>query len=129
MNFDVCVATPDMMAIVGRLGRILGPRGLMPNPKAGTVTFEVGNAVRELKAGMIEYRVTRDSGIHVAIGKMSFSEEDLLRNFRALMDAIVKARPAAAKGQYLRKVAIASTMGPGIRIDPASVLAFLEERE
>ncbi len=129
MDFDVCVATPDMMAVVGRLGRILGPRGLMPNPKAGTVTFDVGRAVSELKAGKIEYRVTKEAGIHVPIGKLSFSEEALMKNFRALLDAIIKARPSAAKGQYLRKVAVSSTMGPGIRLDPNGVVAALTEKE
>lgn len=117
INFDVVVATPDMMGVVGRLGRILGPRGLMPNPKAGTVTFDIAKAVQEIKAGKVEFRVNRESGIHVAIGKASFSEEDLLANFRALMEAIVRARPAAAKGTYIRRVAISSTMGPGIRVN------------
>lgn len=129
LDFDVAVATPDMMSMVGRLGRILGPRGLMPNPKAGTVTFDVGRAVRELKAGKIEFRVTKEAGIHVPIGKLSFSEEDLYRNFRTLMDAVIKARPAAAKGQYLRKVALAATMGPGIRVDTGAIMAMLAERE
>lgn len=128
INFDVAVATPDMMGVVGRLGRILGPRGLMPNPKAGTVTFEVEKAVKELKAGKIEFRVTKEAGIHVPIGKVSFSESDLLANFRALMDAILKAKPAAAKGQYLRKIACSTTMGPGIRMEPNSVIAFASQR-
>lgn len=121
IDFDVAIATPDMMSMVGRLGRILGPRGLMPNPKAGTVTFEIERAVGEFKAGKVEYRVNRESGIHVPIGKASFSGEALLANFQALMDAIVRARPAAAKGQYLRKVALSSTMGPGVRVDPQSI--------
>ena len=129
LYFDVTVATPDMMGMVGRLGRILGPRGLMPNPKAGTVTFEVGKAVEELKAGKIEYRVDRAAGIHVAIGKASFSAQALLGNFRALMDAIIKARPAAAKGQYLRRVAMSSTMGPGVKINPQVVVNVLTEKE
>ncbi|NMB11159.1 MAG: 50S ribosomal protein L1 [Firmicutes bacterium] len=129
LDFDVTVATPDMMGMVGRLGRILGPRGLMPNPKAGTVTFEVGKAVEELKAGKIEYRVDRAAGIHVAIGKASFSAQALLGNFRALMDAIIKARPAAAKGQYLRRVAMSSTMGPGVKINPQVVVNVLTEKE
>lgn len=126
-NFDVAVATPDMMGTVGRLGRILGPRGLMPNPKAGTVTFDVGKTVKELKAGKIEFRVDKSAGIHVPIGKVSFDEKALLANFRALMDAIIKARPAAAKGQYLRKVALATTMGPGIKVNPLEVQAVLAE--
>jgi large subunit ribosomal protein L1 len=121
IDFDVAIATPDMMSMVGRLGRILGPRGLMPNPKAGTVTFDIERAVAEFKAGKVEYRVNRESGIHVPIGKASFSEEALLANFQALMDAIVRARPAAAKGQYLRKVALSCTMGPGVRVDPQGI--------
>jgi large subunit ribosomal protein L1 len=129
LDFDVTVATPDMMGMVGRLGRVLGPRGLMPNPKAGTVTFEVGKAVQELKAGKIEYRVDRSAGVHVAIGKASFSAQALLGNFRALMDAIIKARPAAAKGQYLRKVAMSSTMGPGVRINPQTIVNVLTEKD
>ena len=118
IDFDAAVATPDMMSVVGRLGRILGPRGLMPNPRAGTVTFEIAKAVQEIKAGKVEFRVNREAGIHVAIGKASFSEEDLLANFRALMEAIVRARPAAARGTYIRRVAVSSTMGPGIRVNP-----------
>ncbi|NLY52479.1 MAG: 50S ribosomal protein L1 [Firmicutes bacterium] len=129
LDFDVSVATPDMMGMVGRLGRILGPRGLMPNPKAGTVTFEVGKAVQELKAGKIEFRVDRAAGIHVAIGKVSFTNEALLANFKTLMDAIIKARPAAARGQYLRKVAVSSTMGPGVRLDPQLVINAVAERD
>ncbi|NLJ87057.1 MAG: 50S ribosomal protein L1 [Firmicutes bacterium] len=129
LDFDVSVATPDMMGMVGRLGRVLGPRGLMPNPKAGTVTFEVGKAVEELKAGKIEYRVDRAAGMHVPIGKASFSSRALLGNLRALLDAVLKARPAAAKGQYLRKVAISSTMGPGVKISPQEVVSILTEKE
>lgn len=125
IDFDVAVATPDMMGIVGRLGRVLGPRGLMPNPRTGTVTFEVAKAVEELKAGKVEFRVNKEAGIHVAIGKASFSEEDLLENLRALLDAIIRAKPQAAKGQYLRKVSIASTMGPGVRISVPEVSDFL----
>lgn len=117
IDFDVAVATPDMMGVVGRLGRVLGPRGLMPNPKAGTVTFDIAKAVEDIKAGKVEFRVNREAGIHVSIGKASFSEEDLLANFKALMDAIVRAKPSAAKGTYLRRVAISSTMGPGVRIN------------
>lgn len=116
-DFDVAVATPDMMGVVGRLGRILGPRGLMPNPKTGTVTFEVGKAVQESKAGKVEFRVNKEAGIHVPIGKVSFTDEQLLENFKTLMDAIVKAKPAAAKGTYVRKLALSSTMGPGLRLN------------
>src|SRR5690625_4191571 len=115
VEFDVAVATPDMMATVGKLGRVLGPKGLMPNPKAGTVTFDIAQAVQEIKAGKVEFRVTRDAGVHVVIGKASFSEEDLFENFRVLLDAILRARPAAAKGTYLRSVTISSTMGPGVK--------------
>ncbi|WP_324668469.1 50S ribosomal protein L1 [Geochorda subterranea] len=125
IDFDVAIATPDMMGLVGRLGRILGPRGLMPNPKAGTVTMEVAKAVREFKAGKVEFRTSREAGVHVPIGKVSFGPERLLNNFRALMDAVVRARPAAAKGQYLRRVAISTTMGPGIKVSPQSVTEWL----
>src|SRR5690554_649810 len=111
-DFDVAIATPDMMGTVGKLGRILGPRGLMPNPKTGTVTFEVAKAVQESKAGKVEFRVNRESGMHVPIGKASFSEEQLLDNFKTLIDAIMKAKPAAAKGAYIRKLSLSSTMGP-----------------
>lgn len=121
IDFDVAIATPDMMALVGRLGRVLGPRGLMPNPKAGTVTFDLERAVKEFKAGKVEYRVNREAGIHVPIGKASFSKEALLGNFRTLMEAIIRAKPAAAKGQYLKKVAVSSTMGPGLKINLADV--------
>ncbi len=124
IDFDVAIATPDMMGLVGRLGRILGPKGLMPNPRAGTVTFDVERAVKEFKAGKVEYRVNREAGIHVPIGRTSFSDEALLENFRTLMEAIVRARPPAAKGQYLRKVAISSTMGPGVKVDPSAVLGM-----
>lgn len=117
-DFDVAVATPDMMGSVGRLGRILGPKGLMPNPKAGTVTFEVGKAVKEIKAGKIEYRVDKTSIVHAPIGKKSFGTEKLLGNFKALMEALIKARPAAAKGQYIKSVVVSSTMGPGIKVNP-----------
>ena len=118
-EFDVVVATPDMMGVVGRLGRVLGPKGLMPNPKAGTVTMDVTKAVQDIKAGKIEYRLDKTNIIHVPVGKASFSEEQLKDNFNTLMDAIVKAKPAAAKGQYLRSVTIASTMGPGVRVNTA----------
>lgn len=125
IDFDVAIATPDMMGMVGRLGRILGPRGLMPNPKAGTVTTDVAKAVREFKAGKVEFRTSREAGVHVPIGKVSFGPERLLNNFRALMDAIVRARPAAAKGQYLRRVAVSTTMGPGIKVSPQAVMEWL----
>ncbi|MGI5876709.1 MAG: 50S ribosomal protein L1 [Dethiobacteria bacterium] len=118
LDFDVAVATPDIMSVVGKLGRILGPRGLMPNPKTGTVTFDVGRAIAEIKAGKVEYRTDKAGNIHVPIGKASFAPEKLLENFYALVEALIKARPAAAKGQYLRNVAISTTMGPGIKISP-----------
>lgn len=117
-DFDVAIATPDMMGVVGKLGRILGPRGLMPNPRTGTVTFEVAKAVQESKAGKVEFRVNKEAGMHVPIGKASFSEEKLYENFVALMDAVVKSRPAAAKGTFIRKVHLSSTMGPGVRVNP-----------
>ena len=116
-EFDVVVATPDMMGVVGRLGRVLGPKGLMPNPKAGTVTMDVTKAINDIKAGKIEYRLDKTNIIHVPIGKASFTEEQLADNFQTLIDAIVKAKPAAAKGQYFRNVTITSTMGPGVKID------------
>ncbi len=121
-DFDIVVATPDMMSVIGRLGRILGPKGLMPNPKAGTVTMDVAGAIRDIKAGKIEYRLDRANIIHCPIGKVSFGTEKLLENFRTLMDAIIRAKPAAAKGQYLRSVVVASTMGPGIKIHPQRIL-------
>ena len=116
-DFDVVVATPDMMGVVGRLGRVLGPKGLMPNPKAGTVTMDVTKAVQDIKAGKIEYRLDKSNIIHVPVGKASFTEEQLVDNFTTLMGAIVKAKPAAAKGQYLRSVTLASTMGPGVKVN------------
>ena len=121
LDFDVVVATPDMMGIVGRLGKILGPKGLMPNPKAGTVTMDVSKAVKEIKAGKIEYRLDKANIIHVAMGKVSFGTQKLRENFDALMGAIIKAKPSASKGQYLKSVAIASTMGPGIKINPLKI--------
>lgn len=121
-EFDVVVATPDMMGVVGRLGRVLGPKGLMPNPKSGTVTFDVAKAISEIKAGKVEYRVDKTSIIHVPIGKKSFGDEKLKVNFKSLMEAVIKAKPAAAKGQYLRSISISSTMGPGVRINPTKVL-------
>lgn len=119
LDFDVVVATPDMMGIVGRLGKILGPKGLMPNPKAGTVTMDVTKAVNDIKAGKIEYRLDKTNIVHVPIGKVSFTDEALQENFTALMDAIVKARPSALKGQYLRSVTLTSTMGPGVKVNVA----------
>jgi len=121
-EFDVVVATPDMMGVVGRIGRILGPKGLMPNPKSGTVTFDVSKALADIKAGKVEYRVDKTAIIHVPIGKGSFDVEKLVQNFHALMEAVVKAKPAAAKGQYIKSVVVSSTMGPGIRINPAKIL-------
>lgn len=121
LDFDVAVATPDMMASVGKLGRVLGPKGLMPNPKTGTVTFEVADAVKEIKAGKIEYRVDKSGIVHAPIGKASFGPEQLLGNFLTLMDAINKAKPTAAKGTYLRSVTVSSTMGPGVKVNPARI--------
>ena len=118
-EFDVVVATPDMMGVVGRLGRVLGPKGLMPNPKAGTVTMDVTKAVNDIKAGKIEYRLDKTNIVHVPVGKASFSEEALQENFNALMDAIVKAKPSALKGQYLRSITLTSTMGPGVKVSVA----------
>lgn len=119
LDFDVVVATPDMMGVVGRLGKILGPKGLMPNPKAGTVTMDVAKAINDIKAGKIEYRLDKSNIVHAPIGKASFTEEQLLENFNALMDAIVKAKPSALKGQYLRSITLASTMGPGVKVSVA----------
>ena len=121
MDFDVVIATPDMMGVVGRLGKVLGPRGLMPNPKAGTVTPDVAKAVTEAKAGKIEYRLDKTNIIHCPIGKVSFGTEKLQENFDALLGAIVRAKPAAAKGQYIRSCVVSSTMGPGVRINPAKI--------
>ena len=122
LDFDVVVATPDMMGVVGRLGRVLGPKGLMPNPKAGTVTMDVTKAVQDIKAGKIEYRLDKSNIVHVPIGKASFTEEQLDENFRALMDAIVKARPSTVKGAYLKSITLASTMGPGVKVNPLKVM-------
>ncbi|MGI6225485.1 MAG: 50S ribosomal protein L1 [Peptococcales bacterium] len=120
-GFDVAIATPDMMGTVGKLGRLLGPKGLMPNPKTGTVTFDVDRAVKEVKAGKIEYRVDKTSIIHAPIGKVSFDVDKLEENFKTLMDVLIKAKPASAKGQYLRSVTVSSTMGPGVKINPLKV--------
>ena len=128
-EFDVAIATPDQMSVVGRLGRILGPRGLMPNPKTGTVTFEVAKAVRDAKAGKLEYRTDRGANVHVPIGKKSFGERQLVENYAALIDEIVRAKPAAAKGRYIRQITLTSTMGPGLRVDPARTRGILEELE
>ena len=122
LDFDVVVATPDMMGVVGRLGRVLGPKGLMPNPMAGTVTMDVTNAVKEIKAGKIEYRLDKSNIIHMPVGKVSFTEEQLTENFNAVMGAIIKARPAAVKGAFLKSVVVSSTMGPGVKINTVKLL-------
>lgn len=127
MDFDVCIATPDMMGVVGRLGKILGPRGLMPSPKAGTVTPDVAKAVNEAKAGKIEYRLDKTNIIHCPIGKVSFGGEKLKENFDTLLNAIIKAKPAAAKGQYIRSCVVASTMGPGVKVNPNKLTAAAAE--
>jgi len=120
-EFDVIVATPDMMGEVGKLGRVLGPKGLMPNPKTGTVTFDVARAVNEIKAGKVEYRLDRNGNVHVPIGKVSFDTEKLVENFSTIFETLLKVKPAAAKGTYMRNVSVTSTMGPGIKVDPSSV--------
>jgi large subunit ribosomal protein L1 len=120
LEFDTAIATPDMMGVVGRLGKVLGPRGLMPNPKVGTVTFDVGKAVREVKAGKVEFRVEKAGIVHVAIGKRSFGPDRLIENAHTLLASLLRAKPAAAKGNYMQSVAVSTTMGPGIRIDPAT---------
>ena len=120
-DFDVVVATPDMMGVVGRLGRVLGPKGLMPNPKSGTVTFDVTKAIEEIKAGKVEYRLDKNNIVHVPVGKVSFGGEKVAENFATLMSAIVKAKPASAKGTYLRSITVASTMGPGVKINAAKI--------
>jgi large subunit ribosomal protein L1 len=128
-DFDVAIATPDQMGNVGKLGRILGPRGLMPNPKTGTVTMDVAKAVGEAKAGKLEYRTDRGANVHVSIGKKSFGERQLVENYAALLDEIVRAKPAAAKGRYIRQITLTSTMGPGIHVDPAKTRGIVEELE
>lgn len=124
LDFDVAVATPDIMSVVGKLGRILGPRGLMPNPKTGTVTFDVSRAISEIKAGKVEYRTDKAGNIHVPLGKISFTEEKLLENFFTVIEALIKAKPAAAKGQYLRSISISTTMSPGIKINSQKAAAL-----
>lgn len=126
-DFDVAIATPDQMGVVGRLGRILGPRGKMPNPKTGTVTFDVGKAVQDSKGGKLEYRTDRGANVHVAIGKKSFGERQLLENYATVLDEIMRARPAAAKGRYVKGITLTTTMGPGIHVDPARVRDIVEE--
>jgi large subunit ribosomal protein L1 len=128
-DFDVAIATPDQMGNVGKLGRILGPRGLMPNPKTGTVTMDVGKAVRDAKAGKLEYRTDRGANVHVAIGKKSFDERQLVENYAALVDEIIRAKPAAAKGRYIRQITLTSTMGPGIHVDPQRTRGIVDELE
>jgi large subunit ribosomal protein L1 len=126
-DFDVAIATPDQMGNVGKLGRVLGPRGLMPNPKTGTVTFDVAKAVQDAKGGKLEYRTDRGACVHVSIGKRSFDEQSLLENYAALVEEIVRAKPAAAKGRYIHQVTLATTMGPGLKVDPTRVRGILEE--
>jgi large subunit ribosomal protein L1 len=128
-DFDVAIATPDMMGTVGKLGRILGPRGKMPNPKAGTVTFDVGKAVRDSKQGKLEYRTDRGANVHLSIGKKSFEERQLLENYATVVEEIVRAKPAAAKGRYIRSITLTSSMGPGIHVDPQRTRAIAEEQE
>ena len=126
-DFDVAIATPDQMGTVGKLGRVLGPRGLMPNPKTGTVTMDVAKAVREAKAGKLEYRTDRGANVHVPIGKRSFDERQLVENYATLLDEILKAKPASSKGRYIKKITLASTMGPGIHIDPTRTRGIVED--
>ena len=128
-DFDVAIATPDQMGTVGKLGRILGPRGLMPNPKTGTVTMDVAKAVREAKAGKLEYRTDRGANVHVSIGKKSFDERQLVENYAALVEEIVRTKPSAAKGRYIRTITLTSTMGPGLHVDPALTRGIVEELE
>lgn len=126
-EFDAAIATPDMMSQVGKLGKLLGPRGLMPNPKAGTVTFEVDKAVRDIKAGKVEYRVDRQGNVHLVLGKKSFDEARLLENYIVVLEEIIRAKPAAAKGRYIKSIALSLSMGPGVKVDPAVVRDFMEE--
>jgi large subunit ribosomal protein L1 len=126
-DFDVAIATPDLMPVVGRLGRVLGPQGKMPNPKVGTVTMDVGRAVQEAKAGKIEYRTDRTAIVHLPIGKRSFSDRQLLENYAAVLDELIRAKPSAAKGRYLRTIVLAATMGPGVKVDPSRTRDILEE--
>jgi large subunit ribosomal protein L1 len=128
-DFDIAIATPDMMGTVGKLGRILGPRGKMPNPKSGTVTFDVGKAVTEARAGKLEYRTDRGANVHVAIGKKSFEEKPLAENYAAVIEEIIRAKPAAAKGRYIRAITLTTTMGPGVHVDPARTRGIVEELE
>ena len=128
-DFDVAIATPDQMGNVGKLGRVLGPRGLMPNPKTGTVTFEVGKAVSDAKAGKLEYRTDRGANVHVSIGKKSFDTRSLVENYASLLEEIMRAKPAAAKGRYIHQITLTSTMGPGLRVDPARIRGIVEELE
>jgi large subunit ribosomal protein L1 len=128
-DFDVAIATPDMMGTVGKLGRILGPRGLMPNPKAGTVTFDIGKAVRDSKAGKLEYRTDRGANVHLTIGKKSFDERALLENYATVIDEIVRAKPSAAKGRYIHTITLTTSMGPGVRVDPQKTRGIVEEME
>ena len=127
INFDAAIATPNMMGKVGRLGRILGPRGLMPNPKLGTVTMDVERMVRELKAGRVEYRADRYGIVHVPLGKVSFETEKLIENYAALLTELIRVKPSAAKGKYVKSVAFSSTMGPGVRVDPTRTRQFMED--
>ena len=129
LDFDVAIATPDQMGNVGKLGRVLGPRGLMPNPKTGTVTFDVGKAVRDAKAGKLEYRTDRGANVHVAIGKKSFAERALLENYASLVEEIVRAKPSAAKGRYIKGITLTTTMGPGLHVDPTRVRGIVGELE
>ena len=127
LDFDIAIATPDLMGQVGKLGRLLGPRGLMPNPKTGTVTPDVGKAVRDFKGGRIEYRTDRYGNVHMPVGKVSFTQEQLVQNYQAGLDEILRVKPAAAKGRYLRSITLSSTMGPGVRVDPSKTRDLLEE--
>ncbi len=129
LDFDVVVATPDMMGVVGRIGRVLGPKGLMPNPKSGTVTFEVAKAVKEIKAGKVEYRVDKASIVHVPIGKVSFGAEKLRENFVTMMDTLIKAKPASSKGRYLRSIFISATMGPGVKVNAQKIMEKAIDKE